>query len=332
MEESLISILETLPTIVLLVIVILSLNFLGKGADLLVEQAVKLSVRWGISKMVVGATIVSLGTTIPEMTVSVAGSLAGNPGLAIGNGVGSIITNTSLIIGLASLLGNLKVEKQIINRQGRIQLLSVILLVAISLPFVNNKIITNTMGYLFTLLLFAYIVITVYWSKKAEVEYDDSYEDDDEPVSKQLILLMAGLALVIVSSKVLIPSVEIAAIRIGIPQGVVAATLVAFGTSVPELMTAITAVKKGYGELAIGNVVGANILNVLFVVGISASVSQDGLLVPDLFYRLQFPVMLLGVVSFHIFARSKEEKITRRNGLFLLSIYFIYLILNYFMI
>lgn len=332
MEESLISILEGLPTIVLFIIIILSLNSLGKGADMLVDEAVKLSVRWGISKMVIGATIVSLGTTIPEMTVSVAGSLAGNPGLALGNGVGSIITNTTLIIGVASLFGNLKVERQIIDRQGRIQLISAIVLVLISLPFINSSIINKTMGYFFILLLIGYMVLTVYWSKKNEAEYDDSYVEDDEPISKQLVLLILGIILVIISSKILIPTVEIAAVRIGIPQAVVAATLVAFGTSVPELMTSITAVKKGYGELAIGNVVGANILNVLFVVGISASVSQTGLLVPDIFYRLQYPTMLISLVSLHIFARSKEKEITKRNGLFLVLIYFIYLILNYIML
>lgn len=144
-----------------------------------------------------------------------------------------------------------------------------------------------------------------------------------------MIKLVIGIALVIVSSKVLIPSVEIAAIRIGIPQSVIAATLVAFGTSLPELVTAITAVRKGHGELAVGNIIGADILNVLFVIGSAAAVTKEGLLVPTNFYKLQIPTMLIVLVAFHIFAKNKDEVITKTEGAFLSGMYFVYLILNY---
>ena len=133
----------------------------------------------------------------------------------------------------------------------------------------------------------------------------------------------------VVSSKLLIPTVEITAVRVGIPQSVIAATLVAFGTSLPELVTVVTAVRKGHGELGIGNIVGADILNVLFVVGSAASVTAGGLAVPADFYKLQIPVMLIILVVFRLFSIGKKGRIGKPAGLILLGIYIIYIVLNY---
>lgn len=123
MDEILYEFLYNIPIVFLLVVIFLSLNFLSKGADLLVDEAVKISVSLGISKMLIGATIVSLGTTIPEMTVSTAGALKGNADLALGNAVGSIITNTALIVGIISVLGSVFVDKSLMKKQGSIQLI-----------------------------------------------------------------------------------------------------------------------------------------------------------------------------------------------------------------
>lgn len=322
--------LNSYSTLILFLIIALSLRFLGRGADLLVDQAVKLSLKWGISKMIVGATVVSLGTTIPEVTVSLSASLKGNADLALGNAVGSIITNTGLIIGLSSLLGKIKVDPIIVKRQGNIQLFVTFLLVLISIPSLNNSIISKKMGFILTVILIAYIGLNIYWSKIDERK--DGHENeqvDDQKTIIQILLLLIGFLLVIVSSKILIPSVEIVAVRLGVPQTVVAATLVAFGTSLPELVTSITAVRKGYGELAVGNVIGANILNVLFVVGVSALVSVDGLTVSNMFYSLYYPTMLLLIILFYIFMRNKGEEISNREGLILLIVYLVYLVLNY---
>jgi cation:H+ antiporter len=118
-------------------------------------------------------------------------------------------------------------------------------------------------------------------------------------------------------------------VRIGIPQSIIAATLVALGTSLPELVTAITAVRKGHGELAVGNVVGADILNVLFVVGSAAAVTSGGLAVPASFYKLQIPTMLIILIIFRLFSRGKKEQITKIEGLTLLLIYVVYIVLSY---
>ncbi|HEY4544472.1 MAG TPA: sodium:calcium antiporter, partial [Tissierellaceae bacterium] len=233
MDEIIFSLLENLPTIILFVVIVVTLNTLGKGADILVEEAVKISISWGVSKTIIGATIVSLGTTIPEVTVSVAASLKGFSDMAIGNAVGSIITNTALIIGIVSIVGFVPVEKEVVDRQGKVQLFSIVTLFILSLRIFGGSNISRLMGIFLLILLVVYTIITISWSKKGDVEYDESYEDVDDSVISQVLMMVLGLFIVIISSKILIPSVEIVATRIGIPQSVIAATLIAFGTSLP---------------------------------------------------------------------------------------------------
>lgn len=339
MEAILHSYLTSFPTFVLIIIVAITLFTLSKGADILVDEAVSISVHYGIPKMVIGATIVSLGTTLPEATVSVLAAVNGNPDLALGNAIGSIITDTGLIIGLAALIGKLPVDQLTIKRQGKIQFLAGVLLAVVSLPILSGNgstgNISRFMGFVFVALLATYIYISMKWAKDTEtaaVAEAEIFVEEKSPILYQLLKLIFGVAVVILSSKLLIPSVEITAIRVGIPQSVIAATLVAFGTSLPELVTAITAVRKGHGELAVGNIIGADILNVLFVVGSAAAVTSGGLDVPVNFYKLQIPTMLIILAAFRIFSKSKNEAITKRNGMFLFGIYMIYLILNYVII
>lgn len=332
MDELIYMALADLPILILLIIIGLSLYVLGKGADILVNEAIGLSIRWGIPKMIIGATIVSLGTTIPEVTVSVFAAINGNPDLALGNAIGSIITNTGLILGLAALIGKLPVNKWILGKQGLLQLLSAVLLSIISLPVLSRKsegMVSQTMGFLFIGLLIIYIIRIISSSSGLKIEKPTEISVENNNLTLQIIKLVFGIILVIFSSKILIPSVEITAIEIGIPQSIIAATLVAFGTSLPELVTSITAVRKGHGELAIGNVTGANILNILFVIGSSAAVTKGGLLVASIFYKLQIPTMLLLLVVFHIFTKNKSKVITKIQGFILLGIYISYLGLNY---
>lgn len=335
MEEIILSTLSELSTFILFIVIAASLFTLSKGADVLVNEAVGLSLRWGVPKMIVGATIVSLGTTLPEATVSVMAAINGNPDLALGNAIGSIIADTGLIIGIAALIGELPINRKVIDSQGRLQLIFGVLLAVVSLPFLSKGPegrITQWMGFVFLGLLVFYIVRTISSARNMNTDSPDDIEENSESLFLQIIKLVFGIALVIISSKILIPSVEITAIRIGIPQGVIASTLVAFGTSLPELVTAITAVRKGHGELAVGNIIGADILNVLFVVGSAAAVTKGGLLVPTSFYKLQIPAMLIILIAFRIFGKTKEERFTKLEGAFLMAMYMIYLVLNYMLV
>ncbi|MBI9104136.1 MAG: calcium/sodium antiporter [Spirochaetales bacterium] len=334
METLITPYLENMPIVVLFIGIIGTLLLLGKGADLLVDEAVSLSVKWKIPKVLIGATIVSLGTTLPEAAVSVLAAVQGKPGLALGNAVGSIICDTGLIIGVASLISPLVLDKRTVNRQGWLQMGAGFLLVLFALPWISffsggkegfqPGVIYQWVGFLFVILLAIYLWITIRWSRDALISSEEFEEVEDKPVPILILKLTLGVGLIIISSKLLIPTVQVTAVRIGIPQSIIAATLVAFGTSLPELVTAVTAARKGHGELAIGNIIGADILNVLFVVGFSASVTKGGLAVPLNFYTLQFPAMLLILATFKLITHVEKVSIKKHHGIILLIFYLVY--------
>ena len=331
MEELIVSFAEGLPFVLLLVLILVLLYLLGKGADLLVDEAVTLSVKWGIPKVLIGATIVSLGTTLPEASVSVMAAIQGNPDLALGNAVGSIICDTGLIVGIAALISPLALNKKIVNRQGWLQFGSGILLIGVSLA--AGASIPQFAGFIFLALLVLYLIITVRWSKSADEAVPEELEHTDQsPMPLVLLKLAAGAALIILSSKVLIPTVGVTALRLGIPESIIAATLVAFGTSLPELVTAISAARHGHGDLAIGNILGADILNVLFVVGAAGAVTPAGLPIPADFFYLQFPAMMIVLLTFRIFTLVAKTEIKRWHGIVLLLMYIAYTVISYMIV
>ena len=333
MEELVLSIINPLPIILLLGIIALSLFTLSKGADILIDQAVMISGYLNIPKAIIGATIVSLGTTLPELSVSTMAAIQGRPDLALGNAVGSIITNGGLIIGLAAMLRPIDIDGESLKIQGRIKLFSAGLLIAFSLPVFSGGskgVITQSMGFLFVVLLVLYL----YWSFKESKKglLININKNEKEPskilIVGKLFLMGVGMAIVIVSSKVLIPTVEVTALRIGVPNSIIAATLVAFGTSLPELTTSLKSVFKGHGDLAVGNIIGANILNILFVIGASAAVTPEGLLVPKIFYKIHYPAMIIILLTFGFAIRKKGNRIRRSEGFLLISFYIAYLGMN----
>ena len=166
---------EPLPLLVLFLIIAAFLFTLAKGADILVAEAVTLSIRWGVPPLLIGATIVSLGTTLPEMAVSVAAAVGGRPGLALGNAVGSIICDTGLILGLAILIAPIPIDRKIVNRQGYLQLGCGFLLVLCTLPwsslsttFSQGGRLPQWSGWLFLVLLVIYIWKSIIWARKGE--------------------------------------------------------------------------------------------------------------------------------------------------------------------
>ncbi len=284
---------------ILLASVAASLLVLGKAADILVDQAVELSDNLHIPPMVVGATIVSLGTTAPEAAVSVLAAIEGAPGLALGNSVGSVIADTGLILGLACLIAPLKLDPRIVNRQGWIQVGSGVLLVLLSTPwthldqvFDSGGRLSQEAGFFLLALLAAYLYLSIRWAGQRRAEHERHAKDGHSRAWLTVLKLVGAIAGVVVSAQVVIPGVTEAATRMAVPESVIAATLVAFGTSLPELVTAVTAARRGQGELAVGNVIGADILNVLFVAGAAAAVTRQGLEAGPNFFTLLYPSML----------------------------------------
>lgn len=324
-----------LPTIGLLGIIAVCILLLSKGADWMIDGVVHLARRTGLPRIVIGATIISLGTTMPEAVVSVMAAWMGNPGLALGNGVGSIIADTGLIFGLTCLLTRVPVNRFILNRTGWVQVGAATLLVIIALIALavtdGEPILQRWVGGFFLVLLACYMYITYVWAKQGADDAAGGEEtDDSELVSlgKCWLMLLGGLFLVVAGARILVPSAAEIAYRMGVPDDVIAATMVAFGTSLPELMTAISAVRKGHPEIMVGNVVGADVLNCLFVIG-AAAVAKP-LAVPPNFYAFHFPAMLLILYPFRAFIfMNKDGQFKRWQGAWLLGIYLIYLILQY---
>ena len=338
MEEALEHFLSQAHWTVLLAVIAVSLGVLAKAADWLVDEAVALSERSGIPKVVIGATIVSLGTTTPEAAVSVFAAIEGSPGLALGNAVGSIICDTGLILGIASLIAPLRLDRTIVNRQGWIQFGAGILLIASCMPWSSPMSALSTggnlsqvMGFVFLGLLAFYMWQSIRWARddQERLAVEEHEGDVGAPLAVVLLKLIGSVALVVLSADVLIPAVSEAASRMAIPESIIAATLVAFGTSLPELITAITAARRGHGELAVGNIVGADILNVLFVSGAAAAVTPGGLEAGVHFFTVLFPVMMAVLLVFRIGIFMSGESMKRPFGFVLLGAYAVYMVISY---
>ena len=333
-ETLLQSLLAGQSTIILLVVIIVCIAMLSMGADWMIDGVVDLAERTGLPKIVIGATVVSLGTTLPEAFVSVMAAYMGNPGLALGNGVGSIIADTGLIFGLTCVLAAVPVNRFILNRTGWVQVGTATLLVLISIGVLlttdDDPRLERWVGFLFLSLLLLYLYITYVWAKQGTgvLPEDEALEHELMSVGKSWILIVGGLLLVIIGARILVPSASEIAMRFGVPDDVIAATMVAFGTSLPELMTAIAAIRKGHPEITVGNIVGADVLNVLFVIGAAAAASP--LVIPMNFYYFHFPAMLIILFSFRVFISMNREGVFHRwQGFWLLAVYLCYVIFQY---
>lgn len=340
LEEAFADLLTRLPIVALFAIIGAAIYVLARSADLLVDEAVTLSLHWGVPKAMIGATIISLGTTLPEAAVSVMSAAAGYPGLALGNAVGSIICDTGLILGLAILVGRIPVEQAVINRQGWAKIAAGVGLVVAAFPFTNAEAVFSDggripqfAGFIFLALLVVYIWRSIRSSRGISVESEIMEHAQEEATQSTVWVftkLIIGIAGVVISSRILIPTVQETALRLNIPDAIIAATLVAFGTSLPELVTAITAVRKRHGEIALGNIIGADILNVLFVSGASAAVTSGGLNAPPYFFLIGFPTMLVMLVVFRIGLSASKGEFRKPFGVVLLLLYLIGTTISYF--
>lgn len=325
---------EHLSTPSLLIVMGLCVVMLCNGADWAVEGVVHLARRTGLPRIVIGATIISVGTTLPEAVVSVTAAWTGSPGLALGNGVGSIIADTGLVLGGICLVAAVPMNRFILDRTGWVNVGAATLLVAISglsWAFMPEPKLGRWVGLVFLVLLAVYMFATYRWARQGKDMMPGGAPEDDSElkrVGRCLLLIGLGLCLVIAGAQVLVPSAAGIAHRFGVPNDVIAATMVALGTSMPELVTGIASVRKGHPEIMVGNVVGADVLNCLFVIG--ASAAAKSLSISHTFFIFHFPVMLLLLYSFRLFISiNKEGKFSRWQGAWLLGIYLLYVVSQY---
>lgn len=340
----------------LALLAIAGLYVLRIGAEWLVEGASGMAYRMGMPEVIVGATIVSLGTTTPECAVSVMAAWSGNPGLALGNAVGSVIADSALIFGVGCLMVSLPADKFVLARQGWVQFGTAwfVAIVCYGLWFAygDAAAITWHVGVILLAMLVGYLYMSIKWAKghspdelfrvtedvakhsEPDTEVKIVHSDLTKRSSAFLIGMgLLGLVLVVVSGHVLIESVSVLAERVGIPKVVIAATLVAMGTSLPELVVGVTAIRKGHPELLVGNVLGADILNILFVTG-AASVAAPLPIVdtapdtklPEIFLYIHLPTMLIVLTYFRgcIFSATNRGHFQKWMGIPLIAAYVIY--------
>jgi cation:H+ antiporter len=334
-ETALQSAVEGFSTGMLLLAIVLCLAVLVKGADWMIDGAVHLAARTGLSRIVIGATIISLGTTTPEAVVSVMAAWMGNPGLALGNGVGSIIVDTGLIFGVTCILCTVPINRFILNRTGWVQVGAATLLVVISviLWFVSPEgpMLSRWIGFAFLVLLAIYLYAAYTWARNGDYTVTGKGSGDETayiPLALCWFMVIGGLTMVVLSARILVPCAAAIAARLGVPNDIIAATMVAFGTSLPELMTAVTAVRKQCSDIVVGNIVGADVLNCLFVIGAAAAARP--LAITANFFTFHFPAMLIILYLFRWFIHiNRDGHFKRWQGIWLLSVYLIYIILQY---
>lgn len=311
-----------------IIFLILGLVLLVGGAEYLVRGAASLARAAGISSLVVGLTVVAFGTSAPELAVSVVSAYKGQADLSLGNVVGSNIFNVLVILGLSALIIPLVVAQQLVRFDVPLMIGVSFLLLLLGLD--------GNIGRLDGIFLFGgvitYTVFLIRQSRKessAEVkaEYEDEFGDDGKKPSlwKNIGFLAIGMVGLIVGSKWLVDSAVAIAQSFGVSELIIGLTIVAAGTSMPEVATSVVAALRGERDIAVGNVVGSNIFNILSVIGLSSIVSPSGIPIPDAALRFDIPVMIaVAVACFPIFFAN--YLISRLNGAIFLACYIAYVV------
>lgn len=344
------------------IIFLVGLTLLVKGSDFFVESSSSIAEKLGVSKFVIGLTIVSVGTSLPELASSTAASLNQANGIVIGNILGSNIANICLIVGCAALISSIKTETQMLKRDGYIMLFAALLFFILSL----NNTISRIDSFIFLLLYTAYIIFLIdeahmhlsmkdsyfkefinYFVKfkylqslKEKVDnsinnFADKSTDnrlefkDNHTLVKDILTLVISIGAVVIGARYFIEESIFFAQALNVPDTLVGISLVAVGTSLPELMVTISSAKKGYGHIALGNVIGSNITNIFLVFGVSGLLLPLDITQTDIFFITPFVIFVSLLLLLFIWT---HWELKRLEGIILLIIYgiFMYVLFNFY--
>lgn len=305
-----------------LLLLVLGFVMLVKGADWFVEGASKVAEKFGIPQLVIGLTIVAMGTSLPEAAVSTSAALKGSAEITIGNVVGSNIMNILLILGITSVISPLAVQLSTIRYE-------IPMVIGFSVLLGVLGLLDGTVGRIDGLILLigmvCYLLYLLRMAKKGQaVMEENEKQDKEESLLKLLLLILIGGAMIVLGSDITVDAATELARIFGMSERLIGLTIVAFGTSLPELVTSATAAMKGKADIAVGNIVGSNIFNILFVVGISAVITP-------VIYAPNFMVDTVVCVATAVLlwlCVLRKHKLERHSGAILLLCYvgyFIYL-------
>lgn len=309
---------------VVLMIVFLIGGFvlLVKGADLFVDGACAISEKLKIPAYLVGLTVVALGTSLPEAAVSITASIQGSNAIAIGNVIGSNTFNTLVVLGASALFAPVAVKKNILKRDFPFCILItvVMLILMITLNGGDDYAISRIGGLILLVLFAAFMTYSIISGKKTATEPEAA--DDKKPMStlKCILFVVLGIAGVIAGGELTVYGAKALALMAGLSETVVGLTVVAIGTSLPELVTSIVAARKKQNDIAVGNVIGSNIFNILFILGISAAISP----IPTDISSMIDGCVLVGVMVITYVFALRRRSIGRAEGIVMLLMYVAY--------
>ena len=308
------------------ILLIIGFFFLIKGADLFVDGAASIARKFNIPSMIIGLTIVAMGTSAPEAAVSITSSLSGQNDMSVANVVGSNFFNILVVLGVSSLISKLPVQKNTIKKDTPFLLIVSGLL----LVFGINKYISRIEG-LILLFVFVYFLYSTVKMAKSATNLDSSSDNEialaesdtttQTPILKTVILSVIGILGIVIGGDMVVDSATSIATLFGMSANLVGLTIVAIGTSLPEFVTSIVAIKKGETEIAIGNVIGSNIFNILLVLGLATFISPitiSTLALIDIIFMLCITILL------YLFMK-KDYSLLKKHGIILVGIYIVYM-------
>ena len=313
-----------IPTLLLnILFLILGFVFLIKGADVFVDGASTIAKIFKVPALIIGLTIVALGTSLPELAVSVVASINNSTDLSVGNVVGSNIFNILMVLGTTSVLIPIAIQKEVLRFELPFVLfVSIFLLI---LGFVGNNEVNWLFGIIFLLLLVIYIFVLI---KRTINENKEKVEEiqEEKKISpiKAIIFLILGAALIIFGGECVNTTSVVIAEFFGMDEQLIALTIVAIGTSLPELITSLVAAKKGENDIALGNVIGSNTLNILFILGLSSLITPLPI-TPNMSFDLIFMVFVTIELIIMAIITFKNKGLNKTCGIILISTYVLYM-------
>ncbi|MFR9070071.1 calcium/sodium antiporter [Paraclostridium tenue] len=310
-----------------IILFLLGFVLITKGADIFIESTISVAKKTNIPEIVLGATIVSLATTFPELTVSAFASIQGHTTMSLGNAIGSIICNTGLALGLVAMIKPFNVDKKIFNSKAILLIISVIVLIILGMDKTIGR--TDAMALIGLLVIYMinnYNSIPKTGSRRTSNATNIEYSKSSDMI-KLVVMFVIGITMMIIGSRLLVNNgIKIAEV-LGVPQAVISLTVIALGTSLPELVSCLTAIRKSHNAISVGNILGANILNIVSVIGLSSFINDIPILKQTSMVDFPFMILLLLILIIPTFIK---QKIYRFQGLLMILTYIIYISTLYF--
>ncbi|MEE1393148.1 MAG: calcium/sodium antiporter [Negativibacillus sp.] len=295
-------------------ILIVGMLFLVKGADFFVDGSASVAKILKVPSLIIGLTIVALGTSLPEASVSITASIAGNNELALSNVVGSNIFNTLVVVGCSAMIAPFVMHRDIVKRDLIINLIVSVALCA----FMFDGVLSRLDGILLLIGLVAFMLILIRSALRYRVEEEMV---EALPIGKSIILIIIGVAAIILGGNFVVSGASDIARQWGMSDTLIGLTIVSIGTSLPELVTSVVAARKGESSLSLGNAIGSNILNILFILGISGTLTPIAV-IPE---NIIDVAVLIGVALFVLILARFNDKMTRMKAAVFIGLYAIYM-------